>query len=242
MASQAETTFVPALIVVDMQEDFCPPNGSLAVQGGRTIAPLINTLLSLPAFKIRIGTQDWHPQDHISFASNHPPPNNDPFESYIEMTNPAPGKQNETKPQRLWPVHCVASTPGAEIIPEIVADKLDILAKKGMDTRVEMYSVFSDAFQNMDPSLFKSSVDVDVTATLKQRNVTDVFVVGLAGDYCVKYTAIDAARAGFRSFVVEDAVKSVDPGEGWKQALKEFEEVGVKVVKSDGPEVGRVRS
>lgn len=105
-----------------------------------------------------------------------------------------------------------------------------------------MYSVFSDAFQNMDPSLHHRSVDVDVTAVLKQRGVTDVFVVGLAGDYCVKYTAIDAVKAGFRSYVVEDAVRSVDPGEGWKQALKEFEEAGVKVVRSDGPEVGRVRS
>jgi nicotinamidase-related amidase len=159
------------------------------------------------------------------------------------MNNPAPGKQHETKPQRLWPVHCISSTKGAEIIPEVAStNKLDILAKKGMDTRVEMYSVFSDAFQNMDPSLHHKSVDVDVTATLRERNVTDVFVVGLAGDYCVKYTAIDAARAGFRSYVVEDAVKSVDPGEGWKQALREFEEVGVKVVRSDGPEVGRVRS
>ncbi|KAF4995505.1 hypothetical protein F66182_16398 [Fusarium sp. NRRL 66182] len=159
------------------------------------------------------------------------------------MTNPAPGKQHETKSQRLWPVHCVASTKGAEIIPEIAqTSKLDILAKKGMDTRVEMYSVFSDAFQNMDPALHHRSVDVDVTTVLKQRGVTDVFVVGLAGDYCVKYTAIDAVKAGFRSYVVEDAVRSVDPDEGWKQALREFEEVGVKVVRSDGPEVGKVRS
>lgn len=93
----------------------------------------------------------------------------------------------------------------------------------------------------MDPKLLASSVDVDVAATLRQRGVTDVFVVGLAGDYCVKYTAIDAARAGFRSYVVEDAVKSVDPGEGWKQAIKEFEEYGVNVVNSDGPEIERVK-
>ncbi|EEA20918.1 NAD(+) salvage pathway protein [Talaromyces marneffei ATCC 18224] len=243
MALENESAFVPALIVVDMQEDFCPPNGSLAVEGGRTIAPLIVKLLNLPAFVIRIGTQDWHPADHISFASNHPSPNNKPFESYIGMNNPAPGREHETKRQRLWPIHCVASTKGAEIIAEIAStNKLDILAKKGMDTRVEMYSVFSDAFQNMDPSMHLKSVDVGVAATLKQYNVTDVFVVGLAGDYCVKYTAIDAARAGFRSYVVEDAVRSVDPGEGWAQALKEFGEGGVQVVRSDGPELGRVRA
>lgn len=158
------------------------------------------------------------------------------------MNNPAPGKEHETKEQRLWPTHCLASTKGANIIPEIEEQKIDILAKKGMDSRVEMYSVFSDAFSNMDRSLAEKSVDVDVTAVLKEKNVTDVFVVGVAGDYCVKYTAIDAARAGFKSWVVEDAVKSVDPVAGWQQALKEFEEFGVKVVKSDGPEVAMIKA
>lgn len=158
------------------------------------------------------------------------------------MKNHAPGKEHETKEQRLWPTHCVASTTGATVIPELAGEKLDLLAKKGMDSRVEMYSVFSDAFQNMDSTLAKKSVDVDVAAVLKGKFVTDVFVVGLAGDYCVKYTAIDAARSGFRSWVIEDAVKSVDPGAGWQQALKEFEGFGVKVVRSDGPEVARVRN
>lgn len=109
-----------------------------------------------------------------------------------------------------------------------------------MDSRVEMYSIFSDAFNNMDPSVAAKSVDVDVAAVLKEKRVTDVFVVGLAGDYCVKYTAIDAARAGFKSWVIEDAVKSVDPGAGWQQTLREFAELGVKVIRSDGPEVSRV--
>ncbi|KAH8693779.1 putative isochorismatase family hydrolase [Talaromyces proteolyticus] len=242
MALQNEPEFIPALIVVDMQEDFCPPNGSLAVGDARSIAPLINSLLELPIFAIRIGTQDWHPQNHISFASNHVPPNNKPFESYIEMNNPAPGKALETKQQRLWPVHCVASTSGATIIPEISDRKLDVLAKKGMDSRVEMYSVFSDAFRNMDPALARQSVDRDVKALLEEKKVTDVFVVGLAGDYCVKFTAIDAARAGFRSWVIEDATKCVDPGDGWQQALAEFEEVGVIVTKSDSKELARLRT
>jgi nicotinamidase-related amidase len=162
------------------------------------------------------------------------------------MNNPAEGKGHETKEQRLWPTHCVAGTNGATIIPEILAGeeggKIDLFAKKGMDPRVEMYSVFSDAFGNMDPSLAQRSVDVDVTAVLRDKQVTDVFVVGIAGDYCVKSTAVDAARAGFRTWVVEDAVRSVDPGLGWEQTLTEFGEFGVKVVRSDGPEVGRVRS
>ncbi|KAL1966591.1 hypothetical protein VTN77DRAFT_4002 [Rasamsonia byssochlamydoides] len=225
-----------------MQEDFCPPNGSLAVQEGRSIAPLINSLLELPGFVMRIATQDYHPVDHISFASNHPPPNNRPFESFIEMKNPAPGKEHETKPQRLWPVHCLAGSPGASIIPEINTEKIDLFVKKGMDPRVEMYSAFSDAFGNLDPPLVRKSVDADIKAQLSTRHVTDVFVVGLAGDYCVKCTAIDAARAGFRSWVIEDGTKCVDPAEGWDKAKAEFKDFGVSVITSDGPEVARVKA
>ncbi|CRG88096.1 hypothetical protein PISL3812_05123 [Talaromyces islandicus] len=242
MAPQNETAFVPALIVVDMQEDFCPPNGSLAVQDGRKITPVINYLLNLPTFALRIGTQDWHPADHISFASNHAPPNNKPFESHIEVSNPAPGQEHVTKLQRLWPVHCVGTTDGARLIPEIAQDKLDVLAKKGMDARVEMYSCFGDAFHNTDPTLVARSVDVNVAELLRAKNVTDVFVVGLAGDYCVKYTALDAARVGFKSWVVEDATKCVDPQEGWKQTLLEFKELGVSVIRSDSAELARLRS
>jgi nicotinamidase-related amidase len=213
------------------------------VDGGRDIAPLINSLLDMPAFVTRIATQDYHPADHISFADNHPAPNNQPFKSYIEMQNPVPGKAHETKPQLLWPVHCVAASPGAAIIPEIDhAGKVDIYAKKGMDSRVEMYSVFSDAFGNLDPALARKSVDTDVQTALNKKGVTDVFVVGLAGDYCVKYTAIDAARAGFRSWVIEDGTKCVDPGPGWVRSLAELREKGVSVVKSDGPEVARLKS
>lgn len=202
---------------------------------------MINHLLSLPAFALRVGTQDWHPANHISFASNHPPPNNKPFESYVDITNPAPGRADETKQQRLWPVHCVADTDGARLIPELARDKLDVLAKKGMDERVEMYSCFSDAFHNTDPALVKKSVDVSVVEMLRDKDVTDVFVTGLAGDYCVKDTALDAARLGFKTWVVEDATRCVDSKDGWKQTLQEFEKLGVEVVRSDGPELGRLR-
>lgn len=158
------------------------------------------------------------------------------------MYNPAPGKQHETKLQRLWPPHCIAGTAGAEVIPEIDTSRINVYARKGMDPRVEMYSVFSDAFGNLDPELAAKSVNVDVRKPLRESGVTDVFVVGIAGDYCVKYTAIDAARAGFRSWVIADATKCVDPGAGWEQALREFEEAGVKVVTSDGPEVAWLRA
>lgn len=156
------------------------------------------------------------------------------------MSNPAPGREHEKKLQRLWPVHCVGATDGARIIPEIAHDKLDLLAKKGMDARVEMYSCFGDAFHNTDPVLVTRSVDVSVLELLQDKHVTDVFVVGLAGDYCVKYTALDAVRVGFKSWVVEDATKCVDSRDGWKQTLLEFQKLGVTVVRSDSPELARL--
>ncbi|KAI9370444.1 Isochorismatase-like protein [Aspergillus egyptiacus] len=224
-----------ALIVVDMQEDFCPPNGSLAVQGARDLAPTINRLLAHPGFAIRVASQDYHPLDHISFAINHPSPNNRPFESTIKMINPASGKEAETKEQTLWPVHCVQQTPGADFIPEIDTSKVDLFVKKGMHPLVEMYSAFADAFGNQDPSIV--SVNVDLRSLLTDRDITDVFVVGVAGDFCVKHTALDAAKAGFRSHVVQDATECVVPGLGWQETIRELAAAGVSVVRSDGPEI-----
>lgn len=153
------------------------------------------------------------------------------------MNNPAPGKESETKEQRLWPVHCVGGTKGATIIPEIDSSKIDLHVKKGMDSRVEMYSAFSDAFGNLDPAVHTQSVDVDLKAVLAERGITHVFSAGIAGDYCVKYTAMDAARAGFKSFLVEDATRSVDSGAGWEEARRECEAAGVSIIQSDGPEI-----
>ncbi|KAK2743881.1 hypothetical protein FQN57_004504 [Myotisia sp. PD_48] len=228
-STTSQTEFRPALIVVDMQEDFCPPNGSLAVQAGRTIAPVINDLLSWPGFAVKIATQDFHPTGHISFASNHPAPSNKPFESFIDMHNPLPGRETESKPQRLWPNHCVQGTKGAEIIPEISIEKIDVFIHKGMDEKVEMYSAFDDAFGNGN-CVAAGGVDVDLESTLKKLGITDVFSVGLAGDYCVLSTAIDAAKRGFRSYVVEQAVKCVDPGDGWRQAQADMATSGAQLV------------
>lgn len=239
---EKSVAFIPSLIVVDMQEDFCPPNGSLAVQDGRSIAPFINSLLELPGFAVRVATQDFHPQDHISFASNHPAPNNRPFESFIDMTNPAPGQEIQSKKQQLWPVHCVAETKGASIIPEINTEKIDVYVRKGMDPRVEMYSAFADAFGNLDSNVRANSVDVDIASHLHQKGVTDVFVVGLAGDYCVKHTAIDAAKSGFRSWVIEDGTKCVTPGSGWEKTKEELKIAGVSVIGKDSVELVKLKS
>ncbi|KAL5044072.1 hypothetical protein BDW71DRAFT_186694 [Aspergillus fruticulosus] len=224
-----------ALIVVDMQEDFCPPNGSLAVQGARDLAPTINSLLAHPGFAVRVASQDYHPPNHISFATNHPSPNNRPFECSITMTNPAAGKETETKQQTLWPVHCVQKSPGADIIPELDITKIDLVVTKGMHPHVEMYSAFADAFGNQDPAIV--SVNANLRSFLSDRGVTDVFVVGVAGDFCVKYTALDAAKAGFRSHVVQDATECVVPGPGWEETARELAAAGVSIVRSDGPEI-----
>ncbi|KAJ5773462.1 hypothetical protein N7457_008358 [Penicillium paradoxum] len=231
--------FRPALIVVDMQEDFCPPNGSLAVPDGRSIASVVNALLAKPGFVTRILTKDYHPEDHISFASNHPGPDNQPFSSFVRMKNPAVGKESETKPQRLWPVHCMAGTPGAEIIPEIDTSHIHVVVHKGMRSEVEMYSVFADAFGNCDIGTNTDSVSLDVAAALRAQGVTDVFVVGLAGDYCVKATALDAIKTGFKAWVVEEGTKCVAPAD-WGTIKKELGTAGVAMISIDDPIIQRL--
>ncbi|KAG7140801.1 Nicotinamidase like protein [Verticillium longisporum] len=218
--------FQPALIVVDFQEDFCPPHGSLAVADGRDIAPIVNSLLSLP-FVAKIATKDWHPADHISFASNHADAS--PFTSTTTITNPA--NPSESYASRLWPVHCVQNTSGASLVPELEAHRLTATVEKGHVRDVEMYSAFRDPY---------GVVDSGLAETLRGQGVTDVFVVGLAGDYCVKCTAVDAARDGFRTYVVEEGTRCVEPDK-WEACKDELEAGGVRVVSVEGAEVRRVR-
>ncbi|KAI1804257.1 pyrazinamidase/nicotinamidase [Daldinia bambusicola] len=220
--------FRPALIVVDLQEDFCPPNGSLAVNDGRDIVELVNKLLASP-FVARIATKDWHPQDHISFAANHQ--GKAPFEDTVTIVNPR--NEAETYDSRLWPVHCVQGSPGAELIPELHASQLDVVLEKGTDPRIEMYSPFYDSFTS--PRVYDSGL----AKILREKQVTDVYVVGLAADYCVKHAAIDAAKEGFKTYLVEECTRAVDPS-GWPECKKEIETSGAKVVSMDGPEVSRL--
>ncbi|TID19485.1 putative pyrazinamidase nicotinamidase protein [Venturia nashicola] len=220
-----------ALVVVDFQQDFCPPDGSLAVTDGRAIAPTVNTLLSLP-FTLKIATKDWHPRDHISFASNHSPPNNAPFTSEITIKNPLnPSEEQKT---RLWPDHCIQNTKGADLVPELDLSKIDAVIEKGLDKRVEMYSAFADPF--LEPTVSKSKLE----ATLKEKGVTHVFCVGLAMDYCVRATALDAAKAGFKTYVVSEGTKAVDPS-AWARVEAELKKEGVHMVGMDSSEVDEVR-
>ncbi|KAF1846219.1 Isochorismatase hydrolase [Cucurbitaria berberidis CBS 394.84] len=224
-------SFKPALIVVDVQEDFCPPKGALAVGGGRDIVPAINKLLAMP-FTLKVATKDFHPQNHVSFASNHAAPNNKPFESIVTIKNPL--NPNETQKTKLWPDHCVQGTKGAELLPELDVSKVDRIVEKGKDSRVEMYSAFADPFQN--PCVANSGL----AEMLRGVGITDVYVVGLAADYCIKHTALHAQKEGFKTWVVGEATRAVDPS-SMEEVHKEYAKVGVTVVGMDHVVVQKVK-
>jgi len=198
-----------ALIVVDVQNDFMP-GGALAVSGGDEIIPVINSLL--PKFDLIIFTKDWHPQDHKSFASQHE--GKSVFDQ-IDLNG---------LDQVLWPDHCVQDTPGADLHSGIDFDKINgdfYFFKKGMDSEVDSYSGFYDNGRKNSTCLKEF---------LEEREVAEVYVVGLALDYCVSYTAIDAAMEGFKTAVIEDGTRSINPD--INEVLQNFHEAGVAFVES----------
>ena len=177
-----------ALIVVDMQNDFCP-GGALAVAGGDQIVPLINALMD--DFAAVILTQDWHPWDHTSFAETHP--GSQPF-TQIDM---AYGKQT------LWPRHCVQGSPGAEFHPGLRCDPAQLIVRKGFRRDIDSYSAF---FEN------DRTTSTGLIGYLASRGISSVVLVGLATDYCVAYSALDAARHGLGVTVLEHACRAIDLG------------------------------
>ena len=196
------------LIVVDLQNDFVT-GGNLAVKDGEKIVDVVNNLL--PKFDLVIFTQDWHPENHKSFASQHEGKN--PFD-VIDLNGIN---------QCLWPDHCVQNTPGADLLSTIdfgkIKDKFYIF-KKGLDIEVDSYSGFYDN---------NSKNSTGLAEFLNEQAVSDVFVCGLALDYCVAYTAIDATMEAFNTTVVIDATKSIGD---ITEALMNFKEAGVKVIES----------
>lgn len=198
-----------ALIIVDFQNDFLP-SGSLPVPEGDTILPVINKLID--KFPLVVATQDWHPQDHGSFASNHP------------------GKQiGDTVilggiSQILWPDHCVQNTKGAEFVSGLHTEKIAEIFRSGTDKHVDSYSGFLDNAK-------KHSTGLD--QYLKERGVDEVFIVGLATDYCVKFTALDAIDLGFKAFLIKDASKGVNLQAGdVDKSLEEMQTKGVSIITS----------
>lgn len=175
-----------ALIVIDVQNDFCP-GGSLAVAGGDEIIAQINDLMD--EFETVVLTQDWHPAAHSSFAANHP--GAAPF-SLTEMPY---------GPQVLWPVHCVQGTGGAAFHPGLRTDPAQMVLRKGFRPQIDSYSAF---FEN------DHTTPTGLEGYLRTRGVTQVTLVGLATDYCVAYSALDAARLGFAATILESACRAID--------------------------------
>lgn len=179
------------LLLVDIQNDFLP-GGALAVPGGDEIVPLVNTLL--PQFDLIVATQDWHPPNHGSFAANHP--------------GLAPFEQAELDglPQTLWPVHCVQNTGGALFAPGLDTRRIARVFPKGMNPNVDSYSGLFDNGRRAATGL---------SAWLKSKNVTRLSVCGLATDYCVKFTVLDALREGFHVTLLTTACRGVNltPGD-----------------------------
>lgn len=179
-----------ALIIIDVQNDFCP-GGALEVPEGDQVVPVINTLMD--AYPLIAATQDWHTPHHISFASSHP--GKQVFDS-IDL-----GGFHQT----LWPDHCVAGTPGAELHPDLHTVSLDLILRKGTSRNLDSYSAFSENDRKTQTGL---------NGWLKERGVTELILCGLALDVCVYFSAVDALDLGYRVKIIKDAVRAVNTPQG----------------------------
>lgn len=177
-----------ALIIVDVQNDFCP-GGALAVPDGHLVVPVINDLQTSGNYELIVATQDWHPKGHGSFASSH------------EGKSPGDIVRLGGLPQILWPDHCVQYTPGAEFVSTLNTEKVQKIVQKGTDPGIDSYSGLYDNGHEKSTGLGDY---------LKEQGVEDVHVAGLATDYCVKFTAIDAAKEGFKTSVVVGGCRGVN--------------------------------
>jgi nicotinamidase/pyrazinamidase len=191
------------LVVIDPQIDFCP-GGALAVAGGDEIMPLINQIAR--RFEHVVITQDWHPRDQVSFASNHP------GASAFSVVDVAYG------PQTLWPDHCVQGTPGAQLHPALDVGHAQLILRKGYHPEVDSYSAF---FEN------DKRTATGLGGYLRQRGLRRCVFVGLALDFCVRYSAEDAIAEGFEAVVVPDASRAIDLNGSKAEALAAFERLGV---------------
>ncbi|HEV7402206.1 MAG TPA: bifunctional nicotinamidase/pyrazinamidase [Chthoniobacteraceae bacterium] len=199
-----------ALLLIDVQNDFVP-GGALAVREGDAIVPLLNELQ--PRFDLVVTTQDWHPATHGSFAAQHP------------------GRQAGERidlhglPQILWPVHCVEESHGADFVAALDRARWSRVFRKGTNPELDSYSGFFDNGHRHATGLGDY---------LRERGVTAVYLAGLATDYCVKFTALDARQLGFETYLIEDACRGVNlrPGDV-EAAVREMKAAGVRVAKSE---------
>ena len=199
-----------ALIVVDLQNDFVD-GGALAVPGGIEVIDVANRLI--PAFRLVIVTQDWHPADHLSFASQHL---GLPVGTVFDLDGLS---------QVAWPDHCVQGTLGAEFVGSLNCDGIHHVVRKGTDRRIDSYSGFFDNGHRRSTGL---------SEYLREQQIQQVVILGLATDYCVRFTALDAVTQGFRTLLIEDGCRGVElhPGD-IAGAMTEMERAGVELVQSE---------
>ncbi|MDZ7715482.1 MAG: bifunctional nicotinamidase/pyrazinamidase [Balneolaceae bacterium] len=197
-----------ALLIVDVQNDFCP-GGALEVPNGDAIVPTINELSE--SFDHVIQTQDWHPDGHSSFASSH------------EDKNPYDTIQMPYGEQVLWPDHCIQGSEGAEFHPKLNTTRSQLIIRKGFRKNIDSYSAF---YEN------DNSTKTGLTGYLKDRDIDTLYVVGLATDFCVKWSVVDGCKEGFNVTVIKDAVRGIDIEGSVDQAWEEMEEAGANVISS----------
>lgn len=195
-----------ALLLIDIQNDFMP-GGALAVPGGDKVIPIVNGLM--PQFELVVATQDWHPADHGSFAANHP--GRDVYE-VVDL---------DGLPQTLWPVHCVQNTGGALFAPGLDTRQIERVFNKGMNPKIDSYSGLFDNGRRASTGLGE---------WLRERGVTHLTMAGVATDYCVKFTVLDALREGFAVQVATAACRGVNlsPGDAEK-AIEEMRAAGAVI-------------
>lgn len=194
------------LIIIDLQNDFCP-GGALPVPDGDKIIPIVNKIMA--KFDKVVATQDWHPENHISFASTHKKNVGD----VIEV---------DGIKQILWPKHCVQGSYGAQLHKDLDLKKVDLILRKGTNPNVDSYSAF---FEN------DKKTETGLRYWIKGLNLDEVYICGLALDYCVYYSAYDAAKSGFKTFVIKDATKGVNVPEGSiDKAINHMLSLGIKII------------
>ena len=199
------------LLIVDIQNDFLP-GGALAVPEGDAVIPVINRLQD--RFDLVLATQDWHPPDHGSFAATHP---GHKVGDVIEL---------DGVPQILWPVHCIQNSPGAQFSTALDTTRLARVFRKGIDRKIDSYSTFFDNAKRRSTGL---------ADYLREQNVQEIFICGLATDYCVRFSALDALELSFPVTVIEDACRGVNlqPDDS-VNALRELRKAGAKIQSSSG--------
>ena len=196
------------LLAIDLQADFMP-GGTLAVDSGDEIVPLVNRLAS--RFEHVVVTQDWHPPGHASFASSH------------EDAKPFEKRRLEFGDQTLWHDHCVQGTPGAQLHPDLAVDLAFLILRKGMHPGIDSYSAFVEA---------DGKTTTGLAALLKARGAKRIFACGLATDFCVAHSALDARAEGLVTFVIEDACRAIDANDSLSEAW----------ARMNGAEVWRIQS